>query len=272
MANELTAFSNAEAFEAAQRMAKALGSSTLVPQMYQGAQNIGNAIIALEMAQRMGAAPLLIMQNLYIVHGQPSWSAKFLIATFNQSNKYEPISYEWKGDPQSQEYGCRAVSKFLATGKEIRGPWIDWHLVKAEGWDSKNGSKWRTMPEKMFMYRAAAWMIDTVAPELSMGLPTAEDAADYIDVNPHTGEVITHGSSASELEQALQQTTAPTVAQEHAPDVADILKQIDGCTCIDNLILVEDLAREIDGRTKEGKAIAAAIEAKAQQLNEQAPA
>jgi Lar family restriction alleviation protein len=51
--------------------AKALANSTLVPQQYQN--NLPNCLIALEMAQRIGASPLMVMQNLYIVHGRPGW-------------------------------------------------------------------------------------------------------------------------------------------------------------------------------------------------------
>ena len=87
MANELATRSNtnlpgfqsAEGFELLQRQAKMFTHSTLVPQQFQGEQNMGNAIIALEMATRMNASPLMVMQNLYIVYGNPGWSSKFLM-------------------------------------------------------------------------------------------------------------------------------------------------------------------------------------------------
>jgi hypothetical protein len=50
--------------------------------------------------------------------------------------------------------------------------------VKEEGWLAKNGSKWKTMPELMFMYRAASWFINTHCPEIAMGLRTAEEIED----------------------------------------------------------------------------------------------
>ncbi|MDO6658942.1 hypothetical protein, partial [Anaerobacillus sp. 1_MG-2023] len=73
-----------------------------VPQQYR--DNIANCIIALEMANRMGASPMMVMQNLYIVHGNPGWSSKFLIATFNQCGRYTSLRYEWDADRK----GCRA--------------------------------------------------------------------------------------------------------------------------------------------------------------------
>ena len=64
-------------FEAMQRMAKMYCSSTIVPEIYRGENNIGNCVIAIDMAMRMEANPLMIMQNLYVVKGNPSWSSKF---------------------------------------------------------------------------------------------------------------------------------------------------------------------------------------------------
>ena len=74
-------FTNLDAFEAGQRICKMLSSSSLVPTAYQG--NIANTFIALEMATRTGSSPLAVMQNLYIVHGRPAWSAQFVIAALN---------------------------------------------------------------------------------------------------------------------------------------------------------------------------------------------
>lgn len=48
---------------------------------------MGNCVIALDIALRMGAKPLMVMQNIYVVHGRPAWSAQCLIATLNQSGK-----------------------------------------------------------------------------------------------------------------------------------------------------------------------------------------
>lgn len=172
-------FSSLQSFELLQRGAKLLAASTMVPTTYQN--NLPNCVIALNMATRMGADPLMIMQNLYPVHGRPSWSAKFLIATFNLCGRFSSIRYNWKGTRGTKEWGCQAWAIEKATNTKLEGPWIDWALVEAEGWNRRNGSKWVTMPEKMFMYRAGAWFVDLYAAELSMGLSTAEEAHDVYD-------------------------------------------------------------------------------------------
>ena len=202
-------FSNMQAFENAQRMAQAITNSTIFPEAYRGSDNVGNALIALDMAQRLGIHPLMVAQNIYVVHGRPSWSARGKAAIFNQNPRYSDIEYEIVGnDAFANDYRIRAKTRDKrATDSDgwKYGPWIDWKLVRGERWDQKSGSKWLTMPEKMFRYRAASWLIDVVAPEISMGLPTAEEAAEIIDVDPVTGEVIDEQSSIETLQEKLRE-------------------------------------------------------------------
>jgi hypothetical protein len=172
-------FHDLQGFELMQRAAKALAASTLVPEQYQG--NLPNALIALEMAQRIGASPLMVMQNLYIVHGRPAWSSKFLIASFNQCGRFSAIRFEWSNERGKDEWGCRAWAIEKATDQKIEGPLITIALAKKEGWYDKKGSKWQTIPELMLMYRSAGWLVNTHAPEISMGLNTAEELGDVFD-------------------------------------------------------------------------------------------
>jgi len=187
-------FGSAQGFELMQRGAKLLASSSLVPKEYQN--NISNCVIALNMANRLGADPLMVMQNLYLVHGRPGWSAKFLIATFNQCGRFTSVRYEKKGIEGAMDFGVRAWSTELSTGERIEGPWITWKLVNNEGWNKKSGSKWLTIPDKMFMYRAAAWMIDTHAPELSMGISTTDEIHDRFDEAKDIGGGTSAGAAA----------------------------------------------------------------------------
>lgn len=177
-------FFDADGFELMQRVSKAFAASTLVPKEYQG--NIPNCMIALNLAQRLGADALMVMQNLYIVHGRPGWSAQFLIATFNQNGRFSAIRYEFFGTRGKEDWGCRAWAIERDSGEKIVGADVSIDLARAEGWDSKSGSKWRTMPQQMLMYRAASWMIRTHAPEIAMGLPTADELADTYDAKRDT--------------------------------------------------------------------------------------
>lgn len=167
------------AFALAQRQAMAMCNSTLVPAQYRGKENLGNVLIAMEMANRIGAAPLQVMQNLHVIQGKPSLSSSFLIATVNACGRFEPMRFEVVGeDPAKDDYKVRAYAADKKTGEKCVGAWITWPMVKAEGWSKKPGSKWLTMPEQMFLYRAAAFWARTYAPEVSLGIHTDEEVID----------------------------------------------------------------------------------------------
>jgi hypothetical protein len=178
-------FSDLAGFELAQRAAKALSMSSLVPQNYRG--NLPDCVVALELAQRIGASPLMVMQNLYVVHGRPSWSAQFLVAAVNQCGRFTALQYEWTGKPNTDDWTCRAWAKDKSTGERVQGPAVSIKMAKDEGWYSKNGSKWKTIPELMLMYRAATFFARTNAPELTMGLQTAEEVHDTYDATRAAG-------------------------------------------------------------------------------------
>lgn len=169
-------------FEMQQRMATMFTSSTIVPETYRN--NVGNCVIAIDMAQRMNMNPIMVMQNLYIVHGNPAWSARFMVACVNQCDRFTPLEYEVVGEnPADKTFKCRALAYDRNDVKKERplyGTWITWAMVDGEGWSKKSGSKWLTMPEQMFRYRAASYWAKVYAPEISMGFPTRDELADGI--------------------------------------------------------------------------------------------
>lgn len=172
-------FGTVGGFELLQRQAKLLASSSLVPKEYHG--NIANCTIAMNMANRINADPLMVMQNLHVINGRPGWSAQFLIATFNTCGRFSAIRYEWVGQPGTDSWGCKAWAVELATGQKLEGAPVTIEIAKKEGWFSRNGSKWQTMPAQMLMYRAAAWFIRAYAPEIAMGMHTVEEIIDMTE-------------------------------------------------------------------------------------------
>ena len=178
----LQVFSGIADFDAAQRMAKALCSSTLVPKEYQGQQGLANSLIALEIASRMRLSPLVVMQNMTPIHGRPTWSSKFLIATVNASGRFSPLRFVF--DDKEKPARCHAVATDKATGEVLEGETITLELARKEGWWSRKDrqgnetSKWQTMTGQMLRYRAAAWWSNVYCPEIALGLLTQEEAVD----------------------------------------------------------------------------------------------
>lgn len=157
------------------KLAKMYSNSTMVPQNYQ--QKPDNCFVAIELAGRMNVSPILVMQNLYIVQGKPSWSGQGCIALINGSKKFDKdLEFVYIGEPGKENYGCFA--KTYREGKELKGTTITMQMAKDEGWLGKTGSKWKTMPDQMLAYRSAAFFARMYCPEVLMGFSTADEIAD----------------------------------------------------------------------------------------------
>jgi hypothetical protein len=215
-----------QGFEALQRAAKLLCASSLVPERYRGAEGLPNAVIALEMATRIGASPLMAMQHLYVVHGTPGWSAQFVIASVNSCGRFSALRYEWKGKPGEMDWGCRAWAIEKETNTRLDGSWVTLQQVKDQGWwfkpakgnPSQNTSKWPLMPEQMFMYRAAAYWQRAYAPEVGMGLRTTEEIEDtVIDVTPYEVPVAAPAPAPVAPQAAAAEPTPDGEAAPPAP-------------------------------------------------------
>jgi hypothetical protein len=202
-------FSGIRAFEDAQRIAKALASSTLIPPQFQGQQGFANCLVALEIAGRMNISPFLCMQHLHIIHGRPSWSSAFIIAMVNGCGRFTPLRFEVSGEGDS--LACYAVATDIKTQQELKGPTITMLMAKKEGWSTKSGSKWATMPDLMIRYRAAAFWGRLFAGDLLVGLQTQEEVIDVESVKVSVG--------IDELNAKVQ--AAPVVEPEPAKPVEE---------------------------------------------------
>jgi hypothetical protein len=218
-------FGTKAGFELMQRAATLLAASALVPKEYQG--NVSNAVIALEMAARVGASPLAVMQNLYIVHGKPSWSSQFIIAAVNGTGKFSPLRFQMDGEGDKRV--CIAWATEKDTGERLESPPISMDMAKKEGWIDKNGSKWKTMPELMLRYRAATLFGRLYAPEILMGMKAYEE---IIDIEGEDVAEKKKKSNAGKLTERLNgDTTDKTdeMAPAACPDHPETIYKKDYC-------------------------------------------
>ena len=242
---------DSQGFELAQRAAKLLAASSLVPNDYKN--NVPNCVIALNMASRVGADPLMVMQNLVIVHGRPTWSSQFLISTVNTCGRFTALRYEFFGDKDTDSWGCRAWAIEKATGEKLVGTDITIKLAKDEGWHGRSGSKWKTMPQQMLMYRAGSWWARAYAPELSMGLHTAEEMQDVIDFNPDGSYTVTQEAlrtvKVGDAEVVDTSTPAESTDQETGEittyTFAHIAGMLKDAETVDDVYLAADLIKHV---------------------------
>jgi hypothetical protein len=187
------------AFEMLQRQAKMFSSSSLVPKDFQG--NVANCAIGINIAKRLGADPFMVLQNIDIIHGRPSFRATFLIAMVNAAGRFEPLQFRMEGDEGKPSRSCVAFTKSKPDGTPLEGPKITLEMAKAEGWSTKNGSKWLTMPELMLRYRAAAFFARLYAPDITLGMMTAEEAVDIQQERDVTPAIIPASKLLFEVKQ-----------------------------------------------------------------------
>jgi hypothetical protein len=198
----LNMFANQDSFNTGYKMAQILSASTIVPKTFQG--NIGNTMIAIDIAQRLHTNPLMIMQNVYVVYGMPSFSAKFLIACINASGLFAtPLRYEFVGEKGKDDWGCYAYA-IDKQGELLKGSTITIGIAKQKGWYQKDGSNWKVEPEQMLRYRAATRFQSAYCPEITCGLAVKEELedADYTEITTDNVEQL---SAEEKLAQAQQQ-------------------------------------------------------------------
>ncbi len=221
--NQVSMF-NLNSVGAMMKLSATLAEATIIPETFQ--KKPANVLIALNMAQRMNADPLMIMQNMYIVYGNPSFSSKFLIGCFNTCGRFTSIKYEFFGTPGTDEYGCRAYATEKATNERVQSIDVTIGMAKAEGWVDKKGSKWKTIPQLMLQYRAAAFLIRTVAPEISMGLQTTEELQDTIELTADSSGSFVAEKQAVENEIKAVSEKAAVVDIPAAVDVPPAAEKV----------------------------------------------
>lgn len=200
-------------------ISKRFANSEMVPDFYKAGAVLkkgqppqtaekaeANCFIAINMAMRLKADPLMVMQNMKPIMGSPTLSAQFIIALINNSGIYDdlefdfvnkgPISnvkytdYEWDqraGGKIAKEmvfagpvdnWTCTCKTRKVGTTKDIVGPEVSIEMAIKELWYTKAGSKWPNMTELMLTYRAATFWKSTHAPHITMGLPSTEEIVD----------------------------------------------------------------------------------------------
>lgn len=154
------------------RIATAMSKSDMVPKHFQNKPT--DCFLALNISKRLNIDPFAVLQNLYVVHGTPAFSSKFLIAMANKSGTFStPIMFQWTGEGDSLT--AKAYAKHAASGEEVS---FEFSMAdaKAEGY-TKN-PKYKTMGKLMLAYRAATLFTRLYCPESAMGAVTVEEAED----------------------------------------------------------------------------------------------
>ena len=165
---------NKDAFNQILRAADMLSKTSIIPQSYQNKPQ--DCFVAIEMANRMGVSPMVVMQNMYVVKGKPSWAGQACTMLINSCGKFKDVKHIYTGEKGKPNRGCYVTATRISDGSQVDGVEVTMQMAQSEGWTSN--SKWRNMPELMLAYRASAFFARVYCPEAMMGVQTAEEVYD----------------------------------------------------------------------------------------------
>ena len=123
---------------------------------------------------------------------------------------------------------------FAFSGHKVYGPKITMNMANDEGWTSKNGSKWKTMPDVMIQYRAASFFGRMNCPDMIMGIYSQEEVLDMgelptdgfaLVVDPATGEV-TEAEKDEPITQDQRQTLFKMATSAFGQEANGVLKSL----------------------------------------------
>jgi hypothetical protein len=171
-------FASHAAFVHYSQVAALFAQSLFVPKDFQG--SMPNCLIALDLAVRMRENPLVVFQNLYVVHGRPGFTSKYMIA---RAKLYAGWKTSVRWDIEELEPKIINGFKNLSVtahavdenGERLEAT-VTMQMAIDDGW-TKN-AKYKSMPEQMLRWRSASQLINLYAPEVMLGIQIAEELED----------------------------------------------------------------------------------------------
>ena len=198
------------------RYAQALSKANIIPKTFQG--HAANCFVAMDMANRLGVGVMEIMQNTYVVHGTPGFSARYTIAMCNNSGVFKgPIC--WTESGKGDDLSVTAYAYVAATGERVEYT-VDMAMAKAEKWTTN--PKYRTMPSLMLKYRSGSTLVKLYNPGCLLGMQTAEELEDMRHASAAPAVI----EYAPQIEEA-EEEKAPAVAASGGgePELSDELER-----------------------------------------------
>ena len=173
--NAVTMWNDAKLYNQSLAMAQTLSKSEIIPQSYKGKP--ADCLIAIDIANRLGLSPAIVMQNSQIVRGNFTWRGSACKAMIDGCGRYQKTRYVYVGEEGKDSYGCY-LEAIDNDGDIIKGVPVTIEMAKKEGWYNKDGSKWLSLPDLMLKYRAAAFFMRTECASIAMGFLTTEEVED----------------------------------------------------------------------------------------------
>lgn len=172
-----------ENVEQAYGLATRLSKADILPPHFRGKPE--NILIVLSLAQNLNVNAMMALQQISVISGKPCLQATMMISLLNNAKKLTgPLRFRFEGDPATPSRRCTAHGTDAATGQEIESIPVSLAMAQAEGWT--RNPKYKTLPDVMLQWRAAAFFVRAYFPEVVLGLHTAEELEDVAKVRETT--------------------------------------------------------------------------------------
>lgn len=171
--NSVSIYSDIGIYNQYFKIAECLARSEMIPQNYRNKPE--SVLLAIDVARQLQLSPLFIMQNLYVIAGKTSWSAQYSASVIRAN--FANVQVELQGENDNR--GCRIIATDK-NGNICKGTRVTIKMAKQEGWFSKTGSKWQTMPEQLLIYRAYSFFARAYCPDKLLGI---HDEFENVDIS-----------------------------------------------------------------------------------------
>jgi hypothetical protein len=158
----------------AYKLGEIMSQAQVIPDAYKGKP--ADCMIAIDMANRMGVSPLMVMQSLYVVKGKPSWSGQACMSFIQANPNFKDVTPVYVGEPNTDSRGCYIQATRVSDGQIVKGTCVTMSMAKAEGWT--RNQKWLTLTDLMLGYRASAFFARVYCPSILMGVSVEGEVED----------------------------------------------------------------------------------------------
>lgn len=219
------------------KLAQGLCRSDLVPAQFRGKPE--NTFLALQMSDRMELDMFAVMSNLFVVHGTPAFSSKFLIGLANMRGPFRGnLKFRFTGEGTAQ-LAATCYATLRETGEEVSTT-VTLAQATAAGW-TKN-PKYKEIGSQMLAYRAAAFFVRLYCPEVAiMGARTVDEVEDMyaaggatsmreatvVRTDPLAREIESTNGAQPPREVAGEGETVPVVAHGDGSHSAELDEEVD---------------------------------------------
>ena len=234
-----------------QAMAEAMATARItVPKHLVGSP--GDCLASVMQAAQWQMNPYAVAQKTHVVNGALGYEAQLVNAVVSNSNLLDGrIEYQWDGDwkgvngkaDKSDERSCTVSCRLKGESmpRVLR-------VSMAQVGDVRNSPLWVSDPRQQLAYLATKRWARLHAPDVLLGVYTADELQDAVERNMGPAEVIPSQPSSSRTEAVkarLAARAAPVPTEDSGPDLATTLKIIEDAFTAEEMEQAAAVAKQL---------------------------